>query len=140
MGRLIIGIVLGILAAFITLFCINLVGHQFYPIPSDLDLHDPEAVGGFIAAMPAGALAIVLIAWFAGALDGGYVAAAVSRRPWTVWPVAAAVAIGGIVNVLMIPHPVELQIGAVAGPLLGGFVAALLARMFVAPTGEERRA
>ena len=131
MGRLILGIVAGIVAAFATVFCIDFVGHQIYPLPSDLNLRDPEAVGAFIQTMPVGALALVLTAWFAGALDGGVIAALISRRAWTVWPVAAAVALGGIVNVLMIPHPVPLQIGAVAAPLLGGFAASLLAGRIV---------
>ena len=127
MGRTILGIGLGILVAFATVFAIDLAGHQLYPLPSDLDLHDPEAVGAFVRAMPAGASALVVIAWFVGALDGGVVAAAISRRAWTVWPVAAAVVTGGAVNVLMIPHPVMLQIAAVVAPLLGGLAASLIA-------------
>lgn len=131
MGRLILGIVAGLVVAFATVFAIDLAGHQIYPLPSDLNLRDPEAVGAFIRTMPTGALALVLIAWFVGALDGGIVAALVSRRAWTVWVVAAFVAVAGIVNVLMIPHPVLLQIGAVVAPLLGGFVAGLIARTMV---------
>jgi hypothetical protein len=137
MGRLVGGIVLGIVAAFATVFCIDLIGHQIYPMPSDLNVRDPEAVGAFIRTMPPGALAIVVLAWFVGALDGGIVAGAVSRRAWTVWPVAAAVAIGGVINVLLIPHPVALQIGAVAAPLLGGLVAGLIARRFEVPPAER---
>ena len=135
MGRVILGIVLGTIAAFVTVFAIDLAGHQVYPLPSDLSMHDPEAVGAFIQTMPAGALALVIIAWVAGAFDGGLVAALISRRAWTVWPVAALVALGGVVNVLMIPHPVLLQIGAVVAPLLGGFAASLLARKIVRDGG-----
>ncbi len=127
MAKAVLGMVAGIVVAFATVFAIDLAGHQIYPLPSDLNMTDPEAVGAFIRTMPGAALAIVVIAWFAGALDGGLVAALISRRAWTVWPVAAAVAVGGIVNVLMIPHPVTLQIGAVAAPLLGGFAASLVA-------------
>ena len=131
MGRLILGIVAGALVAFATVFCLDLAGHQIYPLPSDLNMHDPEAVGAFIRTMPAGALAIVVVAWFVGALDGGIVAALIARRGWTVWPVAGLVAAAGVVNVLLIPHPVALQIGAVAAPLLGGFAASLVAHKFV---------
>ena len=131
MGRMILGIALGIVVAFATVFAINLAGHQVYPLPSDLNMRDPEAVGAFIETMPPGALAIMVIAWFAGALDGGIVAALVSRRSWTVWPAAGLVAAAGVINVLMIPHPVLLQIGAVAAPLLGGLAASLVARKVV---------
>ena len=135
MGRLILGIVLGIVAAFVTVVCIDLIGHQIYPMPSDLNVRDPEAVGAFIRTMPPGAFAIVVAAWFLGALDGGIIAAAVSRRAWTVWPVAAAVALGGVVNVLLIPHPVALQLGAIAAPLLGGLVASVIGRRLASPPG-----
>jgi hypothetical protein len=74
----------------------------------------------------------VFLGWFLAAVDGGVVAAAVSRRAWTVWAVAAAVAAAGVVTVLMIPHPALQQIGAVAAPLLGGLVAGLAARRILA--------
>jgi hypothetical protein len=135
MGRTILGVAAGILVAFATVFAIDLAGHQVYPLPGDLNIHDPEAVGVFIQSAPAGALAFVLIAWFVGALDGGVAAAAISRRAWTVWPVAAIVAMGGTVNVLLIPHPALLQIGAVAAPLLGGFAASLAARRMLRDGG-----
>jgi hypothetical protein len=128
MARLIGGIVAGILAAFATVWIVDLLGHAIYPLPSDLYMGDFEAVGAYIRSMPAGALAFVLAAWFAGALVGGLVAALISERHWTVWLIAAAVVAAGLLNVLMIPHPVLLQIGAVAAPLLGGLVASQIAR------------
>lgn len=135
MGRVILGTAAGLLVAFATVFAIHLAGHQVYPVPSDLNLRDPEAVGAFIRTMPTGALALVLIAWFVGALDGGVVAALISRRAFTVWLIAASVAVAGIVNVLMIPHPVLLQIGAVVAPLLGGFGASLIAHRMLRDGG-----
>lgn len=131
MGRVIFGIALGVLAAFATVFGIDLASHQIYPLPSDLDMDDFEAVGAYVSTMPAGAVAFVLLAWFLGAVDGGVVAAAISRRAWTVWPVAALVAAAGLVSVLMVPHPVFQQIGAIAAPLLGGLAASLIARNIV---------
>ena len=135
MARALLGIAAGILVAFATVFAIDLAGHQIYPLPSDLNIHDPEAVGAFNQSMPAGALAVVLIAWFVGAFDGGVVATLISRRPWTVWPVAGLVAAAGVVVVLVIPHPAALQIGAVVAPLLGGFAASLLAHRMVRDGG-----
>lgn len=127
MGRTVLGIAAGILVALATVFAIDLAGHQIYPLPSDLNMDDYEAVGAYVQARPAGASAFVLIAWFLGAVDGGLVAALTSRRAWTVWPVAGVVAATGIVAVLMIPHPALMQIGTVIVPLLGGFAASLIA-------------
>jgi len=136
MGRLILGIVLGVVAAFATVFAVDLAGHQIYPLPSGLDMDDYQAVGAYVGSRPAGAVAFVFLAWFLGAFDGGVVAAAISRRAWTAWPVAALVAAAGVATVLMIRHPVLQQIGAVAVPLLGGFVASLAARRIVASAVE----
>lgn len=126
--RTFLGIVAGIVAAFAAIWIIDLGGHMLYPVPSDLGMHDYEAIGAFLRSMPPLALFIIVLAWFVGAVLGGYVAAAVSRRDWTIWAVAGLVAVGGILNVMIIPHPLLLQIGAVAAPLLGGVAAHALYR------------
>lgn len=135
MGRTVLGIVAGILVALATVFAIDLVGHQIYPLPSDLNMDDYEAVGAYVQARPAGASAFVLIAWFLGAVAGGLVAALTSRRAWTVWPVAGVVASTGIVAVLMIPHPAIMQIGTVIAPLLGGLAASFIAHKMLRDGG-----
>jgi hypothetical protein len=135
LGRLILGIAAGVLVAFATVFAIDLAGHQIYPLPSDLNMDDYEAVGAYVQARPAGANAFVLAGWFLGAADGDLVAALTSRRVWTVWPVAGLVAAGGAVAVLMIPHPAPMQIGSVVAPLLGGFAARLVSRRIVPDAG-----
>jgi hypothetical protein len=135
MGRTILGIIAGIVVAFATVFAIDLAGHQVYPLPSDLNMDDYEAVGAYVQARPAGASAFVLLGWFLGAADGGVVAALVSRRAWTVWAIAGVVAVAGIAAVLMVPHPVLMQISTVAAPLLGGLVAGLLARTMLRDGG-----
>ena len=135
MARLIGGIVAGILAAFATVWIVDLAGHMIYPLPSDLSMGDFEAVGGYLHSMPAGALAFVVLAWFAGALVGGLAAALISERRWTAWLIAALVALAGLLNILMIPHPVLLQIAAFVAPALGGFVASQIARSRLAARG-----
>jgi hypothetical protein len=123
MVKVIAGVIAGIVAAFATVWGTDMVGHAIHPVPADLNVRDYEAVGAFIRTMPPLALAIVALAWFLGALVGGFVAGKITDRRWAVWLVAGLVAAAGVANVLMIPHPVLLQIAAVAAPLLGGFVA-----------------
>lgn len=135
MARAVLGIVAGILVALATVFAINLAGHQIYPLPSDLNMDDYAAVGAYVQGRPAGATAFVLGGWLLGAADGGLVAVVVSRRGWTVWPVVGAVAATGIVAVLMIPHPVSVQIATVVVPLLGGFAASFVARKLLRDGG-----
>jgi hypothetical protein len=59
--------------------------------------------------------------------------------------VAALVAAASILNILMIPHPEWMQIGAVIAPVLGGLVATHLAkgrpyRMKATPPAETANA
>ena len=135
MGRVIGGIAAGIVSAFLTVLAVEYLGHALYPLPSDLDTRDFEALGAYVETLPAGALLFVLLAWFLGALDGALVAGLVSRRHWTVWLIAALVALAGIANVMMIPHPALLQIGSVAAPLLGGLAASLVVRRSMSAGG-----
>lgn len=128
MLRIILGIVAGIVAAFAGVMAIELTGHQFFPQPSDLNMRDPEQIRAAIDALPLGAMLFVIAAWFGGALVGGVVAKLISQRVWAAWAIAGVVALAGIMNILMIPHPLLMQIGAVAAPLLGGLLAAHIGR------------
>ena len=123
MGRLIGGLLLGTLAAFVSVFLIEWIGHFVFPLPSDLALEDPESLERALGGIPLPLKLIVAFAWFAGATDGAWVAMRMSRRSWVGWAVAAIVAVAALANVLMIPHPVWMQIAAVAAPLCGGLLA-----------------
>ncbi|HEX8224698.1 MAG TPA: hypothetical protein VF605_12845 [Allosphingosinicella sp.] len=75
MAKAALGMVAGIVVAFATVFAINLAGHRIYPLPSDLDMDDYEAVGAYVQARPAGASAFVL-----APLLGGLAASLVARK------------------------------------------------------------
>ncbi len=123
MVRIIGGIVAGAATAVAVIMLIETIGHLAFPLPDDLALRDPETVAEPVPAMPAAAKLIVVMAWFGGALAGGYVAKRICGRRWAAWAIAALVAAAGIVNVMMIPHPVWMQIAAVIAPLVGGLLA-----------------
>jgi hypothetical protein len=137
MGRLIAGIVTGLVAVFGTIWLTDMIGHLIHPMPKGLNIYNGAAVRAYIASMPPLALAFVLLAWFLGALVGGVVAASISRRHWTLWAMAGLVAALAILNVVMIPHPLLLQIGSVAAPLLGGLVASWIVRRRPAPVPAD---
>jgi hypothetical protein len=128
MLRTIGGILAGVVAAFAAIWCVEMVGHILYPIPSDVTLNDGARLGAFILSMPVGAQLFVLAAWLLGALAGGLVAALISRQRWTAWLIAGLVAVAGLINIFWLPHPELLQIGSVVAPLLGGLLASQLAR------------
>jgi hypothetical protein len=119
-----IGAVLaGAVAALAAIMAIEMLGHLAYPLPSDLDLHDPERAGAYLRSVPLGAKLVVVAGWILGGLVGGLVAKTIARRLWPLWTVAGLLALAGIVNVLMIPHPLWMQVAAVVAPFVGAALA-----------------
>jgi hypothetical protein len=134
MGRIILGIVAGIVAAFATIWALELVHHLLYPIPADVRLTDMTRLREFTRTLPLASQFFIAGGWLAGTVVGGSVAALVSRRDWTILVVAALVAVAGILNVVWLPHPLLLQIASVAAPAIGALIArALVRRRLAAP-------
>jgi hypothetical protein len=136
MARLILGILAGIVAAVATITIIELVSHILYPLPAGLRMDDQAQMSAYILGMPPGAHALVALAWFAGASDGGLVAALISRRHWTIWLIAALVVAAGLVNVMTYTHPLWLQFAALLAPLAGGLLASFVERRVRSAAGE----
>ena len=123
MVRIAGAIVVGIMAGLAVILVFEWLGHTLFPLPAEAGLRNPEAAGQIAAAIPLPARLFAVLSWFAGAFAGGTVAAAIGRRHWLAWIIAALVAASAILNILMIPHPVWMQIAAVAAPLFGGLFA-----------------
>lgn len=120
---MILGIVAGIVAAFATIWAIEMVHHMLYPVPRGVRLTDNAGLARYIAGMSLPQMLFIAGGWFAGALVGGIVAGKIARRTGAVWAVAALVALAGIANILYVAHPLFLQVCAVVAPLLGGWLA-----------------
>jgi hypothetical protein len=123
MGRLIGGIVAGVVAAFATIWAIEMVHHLLYPLPNNVRLTDNAGLARYIAGMSLPQMLFVAGGWLAGALVGGVVAAKIARRTAGAWAVAGVVALAGLANILYVAHPLFLQISAIAAPLVGGWLA-----------------
>lgn len=122
MLRTILGIVAGVVVAFVVLMGLEMAGHAAMPPPAGLDPADPEDLKQMVASASTAAKAWVVFAWFAAAVAGGWVARRLSRASWAGWVIAGLIVVGGIANIMMIPHPLWMQIAAVAAPLLGGWL------------------
>ena len=128
MGRIIAGVVAGILAAFAAVYAVELIGRFFYPA-ANVDVSDIEQLKAMMATMTIGAKLFVAGAWFVGAFAGGLVAALIVRRPWAAWTPAIVVALAALANILVMPHPAWMQVSAFVLPLLGGLLARRLVPM-----------
>ena len=133
MGRLIAGIVAGILSALVTIVAIEMIRQAVYPPPAGININSHRQMSAYILGMPVGAHALIAFAWFAGAADGGFVAALISRRYWTTWLIAVLTIGVAVANVAFYDHPLILQFAALGAPLLGGLVASILARRLAGP-------
>lgn len=114
MLRIIGGIVAGIAAVLATTLALEWIAHRLFPMPSS---------GG---AFPVGIQLFVVGAWLAAALAGGYLSGRIVGARWAVWLIAALCSASAVATVLMIAHPVWMQIASVVAPIIGGMIAARL--------------
>lgn len=107
MLKRVIGTILGFIAAMFVIYLVELPCRRLYPAPPGLDLKDPQALKTFIASLPTGALAIMLLAYDLGSLTGGILSTLISGRS-TLWPaliVGALLTASNAVNLHALPHP-----------------------------------
>ncbi|HEX9955480.1 MAG TPA: hypothetical protein VGB48_09750 [Allosphingosinicella sp.] len=123
MGKTILGVVAGIIAAFATIWAIEMVHHLLYPVPNGVRLTDNAGLARYIAGMSLPQMLFIAGGWLAGAFVGGVVAAKIAGRTKAVWIVAGLVALAGIGNILYVAHPLFLQISAIVAPVIGGWLA-----------------
>lgn len=107
MARKVLGIVLGIVAAFAVVISMELVGHKIWPPPKDVNFKDAAQVAAMMNAMPAMAFHWLLLGWALALAAGAFVARWISKSSATwVWAsVAGFFLISTIANLLTIPHP-----------------------------------
>lgn len=140
MLRDVIGAVVGIAVAMITVLLLEKAGHYVYPAPADLDVRNTEAMMDYVASLPIGALLFVLIAYVIGTFDGVFVGAWIGRTKPVVFALVVGVLmlVATITNLIMIPHPLWFSVSAVAGIIVAAWLATLVVPRPVAPesTGE----
>jgi len=117
--RTAVGVVAGIVVAWLAIVLSQLFSATLYPPPHGTDLTDPAVLADFINAAPVTAMACVIAGYALAALLGGWVAARIARAH----PRIAAMIVGGVVllgvvlNYTMIPHPTWMLVSGVLLPL-----------------------
>ena len=125
MLRSVLAVLFGVIGGAGIVFVAELVSHGLYPVPEGFDPTKPEA----IAALPFGAKAAVVVAWFAGAFGGGVIAALIAER-WApaAWVVAATILLFAGTNFSAFPHPPWMMIASLPATLIGGWLAVVVTR------------
>jgi hypothetical protein len=133
MGRRILAIVVGVIVGGIVVFAVESISHLIYPPPTGVDMNDKEAMKAYVAMLPIGALLFVLLAYVLGSLAGGWAAAKFARDSnlRLSMTVGAVLLLFGIMNLVMIPHPLWFAVLSILvflpAAYLGGKLGAKLA-------------
>lgn len=73
-------VIAGLLASFVIMTLFEFGNSFIYPLPTDLDMTDANAVRAFTASLPWTAYLLVLAGWIAGAFAAGYITTWLSKE------------------------------------------------------------
>lgn len=113
MIKQIFGTILGAFLGGTSLGLIELLSHAVYPPPPDLDPMDLDQLRVHISQLPAGALLFIIAAYVVGSVVAGWVAGKITRSMTCVLVAGGLLMVTGVVNVVLIPHPVWFTLASV---------------------------
>lgn len=108
MGRIVGGILAGVLIAVALVFVIEWVVGLIVPAPADFNMRDPEQVRARVAGLPMWVILLVLAGWLIGTGLGSWAAVRIARttRLWPGLVVGAIIFLATLYNIMTIPHPI----------------------------------
>ncbi|MGV8929132.1 MAG: hypothetical protein ACOH1E_05240 [Brevundimonas sp.] len=122
MLRLVSGLIAGVVAAFVVMMALELIGFFMFPPPAGLNPADAEDVRQMMAAAPLAAKVWVVFGWFVAAVAGGWLARRLTRWHRAGWVIVGLIVLGGVFNLIQIPHPLWMQIATFVVPMLAGWI------------------
>jgi len=129
MGRTILGILAGLLIAWLVMSVAEFGSVVLHRPPPGVDLRNPEALALHIASAPWSAMLVVAVGWVLGAFLGALVAARIARhRRAAALVIGALVVLGVIGSTMAIPHPLWMTIAGIVLPLPAAWFAPRLVR------------
>lgn len=129
--------VAGVGSAFLVIAAIELVSHAVYAPTVMPDVSTREAMAAYVGSMPLGAFLLVLAAYVAGTVAGGFVGIALGRR----YAMRFASLAGGVVllasiaNFAAVPHPPWFVVATLVDVPLAAWLTGLAGRSWAAETG-----
>jgi hypothetical protein len=133
MGRTILGILAGLVVAWLAMTICEFASLFLHRPPAGLDLRDPQALAAHIAAAPLSAMLVVVVGWALAAFVGAWVAARIARHRRAAALVIGLLVLAGVIaNIAMIPHPLWMTVAGLALPLPLAWLAARIASPRVA--------
>lgn len=118
----------GVFSGGMTVAALEVLSHQIWPPPADLDISDAAAVAAVMAQAPTGVFIALIAAWTLGAAAASGVATVIAtwRRVLIGGMAGGMILAATAMNLMAIPHPTWVNIAGPAGVLGGMFVGAWL--------------
>ncbi len=125
-----LAILAGLISASVVMILIEMLGHQLYPPPANIN--DPEIMKAFMANMPLWAFVFILVAYFLGSIAGGLVTSLIAKEKQfqLLIILGAILTVLGILNLLMITHPIWFMIASLAMYIPGTYIGHQLSLKF----------
>jgi len=124
--RKVLGIIIGAAAALTIFAALSWIDDQFYPLSLDFDIDfaDQATRVGVIANRTMLDKLLWISPWLLASFGGAWLALRISDWKWGGWIVSALILVIAIGGILDLPHPLWMQVCAVALPILGSWLAA----------------
>ncbi|MEK7646662.1 MAG: hypothetical protein AAB381_03155 [Patescibacteria group bacterium] len=105
-------VIAGLLTAFIIMMIFEYINSLIYPLPTDLNIYDNEAVKAFTASLPWTAYILVFLGWVVGAFKAGCVTTYLAKESAykLSFIVGIILTILGIINNILIGHAMFFNI------------------------------
>jgi len=124
MARNIVGVIIGIFVAGLIIWTVQSVNIRLYPLPESIDINDQDQMREYMKIVPSGALIMVLLSHILGALGGAWVGCIIADRFYLKISmiIAGFLLVMGIINLLMLPHPVWFMIADIPSYMIGALI------------------
>ncbi len=133
--RAFVAILAGLIVSAVVIIAVEWISTMIFPLPEGVDPTDASQMREIMHGMPAAALAMVLVGWFLGVLAGVFTAIRLhpEHARWAGYVVAALFAVATVVNMVQLPHPAWMMVGA---PIALGLALFLGVRLAEAGAGS----
>jgi hypothetical protein len=137
--RAALAVVAGVVVGFAVVMAVEMLSTMAFPLPEGVDPMDEAAMREVMEDIPAGAMAMVVLAWFLGTIAGVVTAIRLHpmRERWPSYVVAGLLAAATVANLVMLPHPLWMVVAAPLALVAGLMLGLRLAGTPTTPTAEQ---
>lgn len=116
MKRSLLGVLVGVVVSAVVIAIVQAIGHQVYPLPKGINPGNMEALKQLMPTMPLGAFFFVLGSYILGTWAGVWTTCRLTRpHPFIHgWITGGILLILGIVNQVILPHPLWFSVASLA--------------------------